>query len=387
LINKNKLLTALQLLSLIVILSSAGLLAQLSGTVRYSMLYDNNPFKEQLGSDEYINSVTTDLNYKLFDKEFYLFYSGNLNVFKNLSDRFFQYHSFGANYSFILGSGAEENIFLGVDYSFKKGTIDYNIYNYNQLSAFINGKFILTDNIFGKAGYKLTTKNYPSLYNLTHFENLFYTQASTFFETKTGLFLTLTFGNKNYSMIETTSSSGFYGKGKGMGSMYKSIKNESNVNISQLRTSLKISQSVFENTGISAFYLSRINMNKGGQNLQSADFVYSDDQDLWDDPYGFHSNEYGIEITQRLPLDFTIKLSGEYLRRHFTSNLADSLNIIQRIDGKTEYWIGISKTFYSIPLFQELEVTAEYMFINNGSNMQLFNYKNSLAQFGLRLEF
>lgn len=387
LIKKNKLLIALQFLSLILIFNSAELKAQLSGTIRYSTLYDNNPFKEQIGSEEFINSVAANFNYQLFDKEFYLSYSGNLNVFKNISDRFFQYHSFGTNYSFILGGGEEENIFLGADYSFKKGTTDYKVYDYNQFSAFINGKYFITEDIFGKVGYKLTRKKYPSLYNLTHFENIFYGQASTFFETKTGLFLNIFFGNKNYSMTETVSGVDYYGKGKSMGAAHRIVKNESNVNISQLRTSVKISQSAFENTGISAYYLNRINLNNSGQNLQSTDFIYSDDQDLWDDPYGFQSNEYGLELTQRLPLDITIKLSGEYSRRHFTSNLADSLNMIQRIDGKTEFWFGISKTFYSILLFQELEITLEYMFINNDSNMLLFNYKNNLAQFGLRLEF
>jgi hypothetical protein len=376
---------------LIVIFITQGWLdsfAQFSGIINYSYLYDNNPFKQPAGDEEYVNSITTNLNYQLFDKEFYLFYSGNLNAFQNISDRFFQYHSFGANYAFTLGESEEENVFLGANYDLKRGTSDYRIYDYNQFSSFINGKFSVAENVYGRVGYKLTYKNYPSLYNLTHFENLFFGQVSAFFKTKTGLFLNASFGNKNYSMTEViTSSSGFKGKGKGGGSMIKYNRNESDIDLMQLRTLIKVSQSLFENTGMSIYYLNRTNLNKSEQNLQSSDFIYSDDQDLWDDPYGFHSNEFGIEVTQRLPFEFTLKLSGEYARRHFTSNLADSLNLIQRIDGKTSLWIGVSKIFTSIPVFESFVVTVEYMFINNESNMYLFNYKNNMAQLGLEVEF
>ena len=363
-------------------------LAQFSGTINYSFLYDNNPFKQPVGSEEYINSITTNLNFQPFEEEFYLFYSGNLNSFQNISDRFFQYHSFGANYAFTLGQSEEENVFLGANYDLKRGTSDYRIYDYNQFSSFINGKFSISENVYSRIGYKLTYKNFPSLYNLTHFENLFFGQVSTFFETKTGLFFNASLGNKNYSMTETvTSSSGFMGKGKGYGSMIKYNQNESNINIMQLRTSVKVSQSLFENTGIGIYYLNRTNLNKSEQNLQSSDFIYSDDQDLWDDPYGFQSNEYGIEFTQRLPVDFTLKLSGEYARRHFTSNLADSLNLIQRIDGKTSIWIGLSKIFSSVPVFDSFAITVEYLLINNESNMSLFNYKNKMVLGSLELEF
>ncbi|MCX6151522.1 MAG: hypothetical protein NTX22_13405 [Ignavibacteriales bacterium] len=385
--NINKLFLSIQLLSLILISNSTFIHAQFSGSVNYSLLYDNNPFKQQVGSEEFVNSVSTYLSYQPFDKEFYLFYSANLNAFQNISDRFYQYHSLGTNYSFVLGDGEADNIFMGAGYNLKRGTLDYSIYDYNQFTAYINGKISIAENIIGSAGYKLTTKNYPSLYDLTHFENLFFGQVSTFFETKTGLFLDVALGNKNYSMVETVGSTmGGKGMGMGKGAAMNIIRNESNVNITQLRSSLKISQSIFENTGIAAYYLNRTNLNNSGQNLQSTDFIYSDDQDLWDDPYGFQSNEYGAELTQKLPLDFTLKINGSYSRRHFTSNLADTLNLTQRIDGKTEMWFGVSKIFNSVPLFKSLEITAEYMLINNDSNMSLFNYKNKMAQFGFQLE-
>lgn len=370
------------------IAASVNVSAQISGTVSYGMLYDDNPFREATGSEEYVNSFSTGLNYQPFDKEFYLMYEGNLNTFKNVGDRFYQYHSFGLNYSAVLGEAEEENIFMGADYDIKKGTSDYSIYDFNMYSAYINGKFNLMDNLFGKIGYRVSSRNYPSLYDLTHFENLLYGQVSTFFETKTGLFLDLAFGNKNYSMVETPDSlTGMMGKGYGKGAMAKQNGYEKNVNATQLRASFKISQSVFENTGISVFYLNRQNLNTSGKNLQSADFVYSDDQELWDDPYSFSSNEYGMSITQKLPLDFSVRLSGAYSRRHYTTNLADSLNIIQRIDGKADFWFNLSKTFESVPIFESLELTFDYMFIKNDSNMSLFKYKNNIAHFGIGLEF
>ncbi len=385
----NKFLIKTIFIIVFIIASTATVSAQLSGSVGYSLLYDDNPFREITGSEEFVNSVSTGLNFQpALDNEFYLMYEGNVNAFKNVGDRFYQYHSFGLNYSAALGNAEEENIFMGADYDIKKGTSDYSIYDYNMYSAYINGKIDLAENIFGKIGYRLSSRNYPSLYDLTHFENLFYGQISTFFETRTGMFLDVAFGNKNYSMVEETNdSTGMMGKGKGKGAMAKANSYEKNVNAAQLRTAFKISQSVFENTGISLFYLNRFNLSSSGKNLQSADFIYSSDTELWDDPYSFSSNEYGITLTQKLPLEITFKLSAGYSRRHYTVNLADSLNLTQRIDGKAEYWLGISKTFESVPLFESLELTFDYMFIQNNSNMSLFTYKNSIAHFGLSLEF
>ncbi len=363
--------------------------AQLSGSVGYSLLYDDNPFREISGGEEFVNSVSTGINFQPSpDNEFYLIYQGNVNAFRNVGDRFYQYHSFGLNYNAVLGNAGEENIFMGADYDIKKGTSDYSIYNYSVYSVYINGKIDLAENIFGKIGYRLSSRNYPSLYDLTHFENLFYGQVSTFFETRTGLFVDIAFGNKNYSMVEETNdSTGMVGKGKGKGAMAKANNYEKNVNAVQLRTAVKISQSVFENTGISLFYLNRINLYSSGKNLQSADFIYSGDTELWDDLYSFSGNEYGVTLTQKLPLEFTLKLSAGYSRRHYTVNIADSLNLTQRVDGKAEYWLGISKTFESVPLFESLELTFDYMLIRNNSNMSLFTYKNNIAHFGIELNF
>lgn len=358
----------------------------LSGTVDYSLFYDDNPLRQNDGSEEYINSFQTRLDFQPFEKEFYLFYSGGFDAFRNLSSRNYQNHYFGVNYAFALSDSSVENIFTGLNYSLKKGTSDYAVYDFNQVFAFLNGNFHLADNIVLQPGYRIAYKNFPELYNLTYTENLGTLGLSAFFETKTGLFLQTVLGNKNYSTTEVLESVMSPGKQQGKGRRsFQSITNE--INITQLRTSVKISQSLSGSTGSNIYYLNRTNLSDNKQNFQSTELIYSDDSDLWDDPYGFESNEIGFEITQMLPLSITAKFSVDYAKRRYLNNAADSLNLTQRLDDKTEIWTGISKSFNSVPLLESIELGLEYMYIINKSNTGLFDYKNNLLQFSLQFGF
>lgn len=365
------------------LLSTALYPQMLSGTVDYSFFYDDNPLRQNDGSEEYINSVQTRLDFKPFNREFYIFYSGGYDAFKNINDRNYQNHYFGFNYAFSSSDSSEENIFTGINYALKKGTSDYAVYDFTQLTAFANGNFYLSDDQLISAGYRTAYKNFPDLYNLIHVENLVSLGYSRFFESGTGLFLQAVAGNKNYSsdqLLQSVTGMGMRGKGRFMNS-------SKSVNVAQLRSSVKISQSVFEKTGLSVYYLNRTNLTKTKQNFLSTELIYSDDSELWDDPYGFQGNEAGLELTQILPYNLTAKFSVDYSNRHYLNNAADSLGLTQRIDNKTEIWGGLSKSFNSLSFIESLELGIEYMYIINRSNTEFFDYRNNLFQLSLQLGF
>jgi len=357
-----------------------------SGTVDYSLFYDDNPLRQNDGSEEFINSAQTRLDFKPFNREFYIFYSGGYDAFKNLDSRNYQNHYLGLNYAFSTSDSSDENIFTGFNYSIKRGTSDYAVYDFNQLSAFINGTFYLKEDLIFQSAYRISYKNFPDLSNLTYTENLGSIGLSKFLPTKTGLFFQSSIGNKNYSTAELLQTTFTPGMHQGMGRR----GNQEYINsfsITQLRTSFKISQSVFENTGISAFYINRTNLTGTQQNFQSTELIYSDDSDLWDDPYGFESNEYGLELTQILAFNVNAKLSFEYANRHYLNNAADSLNQSGRVDNKTELWVGVSKVFNSFLFMESFEAGIEYMYILNQSNSSLFDYRNNLIQVALQFSF
>ena len=352
-------------------------MAQLSGTIGYSWFFDDNPQRTPVGESEFVNSVKSDLNFKLFDKELYLNYQGNFNAFRTINDRTFQTHGLGLNYAFNTTHQDEENIFTGVNYSIKKGVGDYTAYDFNQMSGFINGKFQLDETLFLKPGFNTSYKIFTSLNNLVHFESFGSSQLSEFFSTGTGLFIETGFGLMNYS----------FDSGTLLTSSSKGSKKNNSFSVVQFRTMVKVSQSLFENTGINVHYLLRKNLKENKGLFQSSDYIYSGDDELWDDPYGYSSNEIGTELTQKMPYNFTLKLNAEFSNRHYTNNLSDSLNIAQRIDERFGFWAGLSKTFEDLPVIDNMEISIEYMLINNKSNSSSLSYKNNMLLFGLQIGF
>lgn len=366
-----------------VFVANINILAQLSGSVGYSWFFDDNPQRTTLRESEFVNSAKSDFSYKLFDKELYLNYSGNYNSFRTISDRTFQMHSFGLNYALNTTDLEDENIFAGISYSLKKGTGDFAYYDYSQAIGFVNGKFPIDETLFLQGALNTSYKKFPSLNSLLHFENFASSQISKFFSSGTGVFIEAGIGLMNYSFNNVTTTE----TATGMQSGKMNSKNTKSFSVAQFRSMAKVSQSVFESTGINFHYLYRQNIKDNKGMFVSADYIYSGDDELWDDPYGFSSNELGSEFTQKMPYEITFKISAQYDNRHYTNNLADSLNLTQRVDERFSFWGGISKSFTELPLIGSLELSIEYMFINNKSNSALFDYKNNMLMFGASVNF
>jgi hypothetical protein len=366
-------------------------MGQFSGNVFYTYFYDDNPLRSSSGDKEFANIFKTDLNYRFFDRELYLTYTGNYNMFQTSSDRNYQFHSLGISSGFKIGDTEDENLFTGLNYNIKRGISDYISYDYNQVTAFLNGRFPLSETSFIQPSYNLNYKNFSALNDLIHLENYISVQFSTFFDTKTGIFLDAGLGNKYYSYDEETTRYVFSGTGHGrlQNNNPTVITNKSQraYNVIQLKTMLKVSQSIFDNTGINAFYQHRFLLADGKGIYQSSDYVYSGDDELWDDPYGYSSNEYGTGLTQKLFSDITIKIGAQYSNRHYTNNIADTLNLTQRIDKRFELWAGISKTFNEVPVISSVDLMLEYMYVKNTSNTSLFAYKNNMAMLGIQFNF
>ena len=378
-------------LSVFFILCNIHLMGQFSGNVFYTYFYDDNPLRSSSGEKEFANIFKSDLSYRFFDRELYLTYTGNYNMFQTSSDRNYQFHSLGLNSGFKAGETEDENIFAGLNYNIKRGVSEYIVYDYNQATAFLNGRFPLSETSFIQPSYNLSYKNFSSLNNLTHLENNLSVLFSTFFDTKTGIFLDASLGNKYYSYDEVITKFVFSGTGHGRFPNEKptavTTKSQRAFNVIQFKTMIKVSQSVFDNTGVNAFYQHRFMLEDGKGIYQSSDYVYSGDDELWDDPYGYSSNELGAGLTQKLPSEITVKLSAQYSNRHYANNIADTLNITQRIDKRFELYAGISKTFNEVPVISSLDLMLEYMFVKNTSNTSEFAYKNNMAMLGVQFNF
>ena len=362
--------------------------AQVSGMAGYSAFADDNPQRTSEGTSEFINTYLAELNLQLFNRDLYLTYSGGYSAYTKLDSMSFQLHSFELSYAFSTSADSIEdsqNIYTSLSYSLKRGKDDYAVYDYSQVNAFINGRFPLAETFFISSGLYSTYKSFPSLNSLTHFENVISLQLSKFFNSGTGIFMDNSLGSMNYSYTQEGTGSSGHGSGRRKSSNSSGM--DISYNVIQLRNGIRISQSVFENTGMAARYLHRENLKDNKGMYLSSAYIYSGDDELWDDSYGFSGNEFCVKLTQNLPYDIIIKAGADYSSRHYTNNAADSLNISERRDEKIVFTAGMSKTFYELPLLSSLEVTVEYMFINNKSNQLLFAYKNNLFMIGVQAGF
>lgn len=370
---------------IIVLIYQPGIFAQFSGSFSYSAFSDDNPERTSSGESEFVNSFLADLSLQPFESEFYALYSGSYSDYRSNSFMSFQTHSLGFSYAFNSDRSSidgDKNVFTSFSYSLKKGQRDYAVYDYSRFSGYINGRFPLAESFFIRGGCYFSYKYYDDLNELTHFESVFSLQLSHFFSSGTGIFLDNNIGLMNYSFLSETVNSS-----KGKGRWQSSSVNKVNFNVVQLRSGIRISQSLADNTGISLRYLHRENLKDSKGMYLSSSYVYSGDDELWDDPYAFSGNEVSAEFTQNFPEDINIKLSAEYNNRLYTNNPADSLNSVQRRDQKTSFWGGVSKTFFDVFFLDFIELTLEYMYVKNLSGEEIFSYKNNLYMIGIQFGF
>ncbi|MGE5499720.1 MAG: hypothetical protein ACM3Q2_16735 [Syntrophothermus sp.] len=364
---------------------------QISGNAGYSLFYSDNPYRLNDGKEEFVSTYQAMLEYQPKPGLPSFSYSFGLNDFKNYTDRSFNLHSFNAAYAFqFLDTTNDENVSLNAFYAIKSNTSGDGTYKYNSFGLSGEGSFFLSDNLMLTAGYGFSSRNYPSLYDLDYKDNNLFTRISAFFETKTSLHFEAALGNRGYSINQQTyiTTSPMGGPmGNKMGGQTIIRNNLLSTNVTQLRSTFKASQSLTDKAGMNMFY--RLNNHLGqGNGISLTEFMYSDDEDLWDDPYSFEGNDFGTGLTWVLPYEMTLRLTGEYSGRRYKENLADTVFFKQRLDNRTEFWLGITKEFSEgLPLARSLMLDLEFMHIINNSNEKYFTYKNNLLLLKMAVGF
>lgn len=363
---------------------------QISGSAGYSLLFTDNPLHLSDNSDEYISSYTGNISYYHAATGLGAVYELGFDHFRNTSDRTSYYHTVQLDYSISSDDTLLMNgLFTNASYSYKNNSDGNTPYKYSLFSFGLNGQYWLRDNIIVSGLYDFSYKNYPVLYDLTNNDNSLFISISASFETNTALNLGLFLGQRKYTMNDTVSvfySGQQHGHGQGSASKVVSAVTEKQTSVTQYRYIIKLSQSVWENTGMNIYYQYRNNLNNTSY-ISASEFMYSDDDDLWDDPYSFDGNETGGTITQILPWNMTLTCSGSYSKRSYLNNAADTTGSKNRFDIKRTVALELSKTFDDILSLISLAISAEYMYTSNTSNEGFFSYRNNIIALGISASF
>lgn len=369
--------------------------AQLSYSFSTEQSYNSNPFRLPEKNAELIN--TFDLGLHFLKDKFNILYYGSYSSFTESSDRNYYWQQLGFYFD-------NENSIFGLYGENRINKDLFNLYDYSDLTGYYRLR-IPSDFLVPTLNLSTTYRSYS---NLSEYNNFFFSGGLSLnksFETKTTLIFTTAFNYKNYfnsgvDYIVNAEGDTTFMRGNGNRRMIRevipgdqtSIQSSDIVN-TQIYSNLRIAQSLFENTGGAIYLTNRSMLSKNGSFSSDIFYNQGDESDLYDDPVSRNENALGINLTQILPQEITLKLGYEYSWRNYPSQGSylgetDYSDLIQRKDQQSILFISANKSFSlneSDSIF--LRANLNYFYLKNTSNSYWYNYNNQQISLGLGLEF
>ena len=367
--------------------------SQLNINLSYNGYADNNLFRSPQPISDFLSSVKLGTSYR-FDKEGLTIYNNiNLLGYKEYSERNFLINNVGLLKHFKLGENQFSNMYLGSNWNLRVNKKDYEYYNYSQLSGYLNLQLFTKIALF-KGGYSYRWREYINWSDLSnHLHNAFI-QINKSLPTRTTIILETGFGNKSFLGKDSMTSTIKTGRGNGMRSETSTFTEaiSKSLNTSQFNLTLRLSQSINDKTGLFVQYRKQISMDDE-TSYQNFDDYYQDDE-LFDDPFTFESDEYSTQLTFILPKSSKMLVGGSYHDKNYISEIifVDENDVIGtedlRIDKQYNYFFDLSKIInVQKDWLNSIKLNIYYTYSNNESNSYWYNYKNSAFGGGIQINF
>lgn len=361
---------------LILIAGQSEMLGQWSFSLSSSQELNDNPFRSPIAESELISTFNLGVERELDD--FNLLYYGSFSLFNKSVLRNYYWHQLG------LYTSTDKSIY-GIYAEQRLNKTDFNFYNYMNFTGYLRHSLemdLFLPTILASATYK-------KYENAPEYDNLFLSAGLNInkgFETKTTFIIQAVFNYKNYLNTGTSSS------GRGNGRMV-STSGSPKITTSQFYFNTRVAQSLFENTGLAAFYINRSLLGGSGTWEGSYDYNYSDESDLYDDPVSRNENSFGVELTQILPLNIIFKSGYNYgVRDYPTQGIytdAENYSVeLDRSDTNSYMFLSLNKSF-SIDLNDQsfINVGLSYGILSNESNSYWYDYKSNQFLLNINLQF
>ena len=384
LMKHNKKISAITII--IVVFFSSLISAQWNFTISTEHEFNSNPFRSPFPEQQFNSSFNIGIEKEFED--FNILYYGSYTRFYESNERNSYWHQLGFYNN-------DETTKFGAYAEQRYNTVDYEFFNYSDVTGYLKQKI---DWSFMSTLLQ-TSATYKWYNNLKSYNNTLFTfgiQVNKSFETKTTFILQSLLSYKNYlntgteSLTQGTGSKGMM-SGYGYNSTYPDTISYPKVTSTQIFSNVRIAQSIFENTGVAAYYQNRSLVNGSGTWYGSADYNYGDESDIYDDPISRKENTFGFELTQILPELIILRSGYMYSDRIYPSQgiYTDAETLVQELsrnDKQNYYYISISKNFLlDEDSGQSLNLNIAYNYINSESNSFWYNY--NLKQVSLNLGF
>lgn len=396
-------------------LASVSVFAQWTRSISVNTSYDNNAFRNYAALSDVVTQLSGYLAKDIMKENWQsrLYYRGSFNLFAEYDARNYHFHHIGGAFSRVF-SKRGNTLNLGLNGRLRSNGKIYNYYDFTEASAYGNIKLNIGVPSIANFGYRLRGRWYSNLAELNYAEHYFFARYTHFFQSRTTLILEGNYGRKIYrdqitgEAISPESEPGDmngYGHHRGgMGHMggYGNIgSSEDSGNISsnnvqprvgQWLGQVRLAQSMSNSTGLSADFVLR--RNPGGEIRYLAGQVsgYISEDELFDDRYGYESEEISATLTQLLPWKFTFKAGIEsrwkdYVNRPALDLSGDALpGEKHRKDRQVLAWFGVNKSFIMLG-GKSVNLGGEFYWFDNRSSDLYYNYQVSLISFGVGMSF
>ncbi|NHZ87260.1 MAG: hypothetical protein GWP19_15540 [Planctomycetia bacterium] len=215
------------------------------------------------------------------------------------------------------------------------------------------------------------------------------------FPSRTTVIVETGYGNKSYLRHDLITTTNDFGRGRGWHHMEEMSTTDTiseRLGTSQANIILRLTQSLHEKVGIYFQYRKQISIDDK-TNYRNFDDYYQDNE-LFDDPFTFESDNYSSQLTIILPKSTKLLISGSlasknYIGEQAYSTAVDTIGIGKlRLDEQANYFIDLSKTFnINKDWVTSIKFNLYYSYINNESNSYWYNYKNNALGGGIQWSF
>ena len=359
-------------------------LAQLSVLVENESGYTGNAFANYTEAGDYYTSLGLQINHDWLQEHsgFRLFAQSELETFKQYRDRSQQQHSIGAAY-YHSDPAAAFRLQAGVIGQQRYHSESYSWYEQQQVSAYVNGRWIMFPSLYLYLGSNLKYTHYPRLSAFSYWQPSGFARLGWFSSGGTTLLVEANLLSKQY-LYE--------------GSFTAPAEMVEMVTLGQRSSlqgvfSLKVARALGKATGASLEVMRRHNFVTSVRYLGNGDGTYYSDEELFDDVFGYHGYSLMPSIKHLLSKSWTLQVGSTWLWKDYDRRLAVQLDGEPYADGRlredqrTSLWFSLEKKMSVVKNWQPLILTAGYRYMHNRSNDPYYQYRSDFFTLGVSTDF
>lgn len=344
--------------------------AQFNLYTYYQGIYDDNIFNNADQISDFINAFSFGSAYN-FESEvnnLQLYYEGSLNYFQTTTSKSFNAHRFGIVETHLF-SFDDNPLNAGLNISIRNNKDEFELYNFQQISAYINYRHSISETNFILPGYIFNKNSYKNFTLFSHNEHkLFLTWISNF-ETKTSLSLNAELNLKQYSEVYD----------------FDGYLNEA----TQIKFLMNVGQSLGEKTGMNGYVVVRRNLSDGSRYLIGSDSLVYYEEEIFNDIYSYDGIETGLGLKHYFTPGIELSLEGKYLIRNYSSlpAVASSGEELSYLREDNQFGLGVGFAFDLSGFIKGLSLSTTWNYFKNNSNDYYYKYSNQMISASLDFDF